>query len=56
MKTTTKFKKIFIVSLLVLVGNVCLGQITYTGPIGSSSVSCPSGTAGSSCSLTFNPK
>ena len=39
-----------------MMGNVCLGQITYTGPVGSGSVSCPSGTTGSSCSLTFNAK
>jgi len=56
MKTTTQIKKIFIIPLLLLVGNICLGQITYSGPIGSNSVSCPSGTTGSSCSLTFNPK
>lgn len=55
MKTKFNFKKSFIIFLLFLVGNVW-GQITYSGPIGSSSVSCPSGTTGSSCGLTFNPK
>ena len=55
MKTILQLKKLVIIPLLFLVGNVW-GQITYSGPVGASSVSCPSGQTGSACGLTFNPK
>jgi RHS repeat-associated protein len=46
MKIIVQFKKLFIIPLLFLmVGNVCLGQITYTGlPTTESRASCPPAT------------